>query len=98
MLESALNTLLEGRQVPVDRITLQKDDNNVYKRYWSQLQMTLKNMLAVALPTNTKKPLATSQQSTLPSGDLNKLKDLYRLSLKATEFTQLQAIHKLWAS
>ncbi|CAI9266684.1 unnamed protein product [Lactuca saligna] len=98
MLESALNTLLEGRQVPVDKITLQKDDSNVYKRYWSQLQMTLKSMLAVALPTNTKKPIATSQQSTLPSGDLNKLKDLYRLSLKATEFTQLQAIHKLWVS
>ncbi|CAH1443069.1 unnamed protein product [Lactuca virosa] len=98
MLESALNTLLEGRQVPVDKITLQKDDSNVYKRYWSQLQMTLKSMLAVALPTNTKKPIPTSQQSTLPSGDLNKLKDLYRLSLKATEFTQLQAIHKLWAS
>ncbi|KAI3736715.1 hypothetical protein L2E82_26699 [Cichorium intybus] len=98
MLESAFNSLLEGRHVPVDRITVQKEDCRVYERYWSQLQMILKSMVAVTLPAATKKPVANSQQTTLPSVDLNKLKDLYRLSLKATDFTQLQAIHKLWAS
>ncbi|XP_024972285.1 uncharacterized protein LOC112511096 [Cynara cardunculus var. scolymus] len=100
MLELALNSLLEGRHVPVDRITLQKDDCSVYERFWSQLQMVLKRMLAVVLPATTKKSVATSQQTAndLQSGDVKKLKDLYRLSLKETDFSQLHAIHRLWVS
>lgn len=94
MLESALNSLLEGRQVPVDRITLQEDDCRVYERFWRQLQMTLKCMLSVALPTTTKKSVAATQQM----GDVKKLKDMYMLSLKDTNFSQLHAIHKLWVS
>ncbi|XP_071737832.1 uncharacterized protein [Rutidosis leptorrhynchoides] len=95
MLESALNSLLEGRHVPVDQVTTQKDDYRVYERFWSQLQMTLKSMLAVALPSTTKRPSASSNQQT---GDVKKLKELYMLSLKANDFSQLHAIHKLWVS
>ncbi|KAF5809406.1 putative tetratricopeptide-like helical domain superfamily [Helianthus annuus] len=94
MLESALNTLLEGRHVPANGITLQKDDCRVHERFWGRLQTTLKSMLSVALPAATNKSVASSQQT----GDANKLKDMYMLSLKATEFSQLHAIYKLWVS
>ncbi|KAL8252724.1 hypothetical protein R6Q59_036417 [Mikania micrantha] len=95
MLESALDSLLEGRHVPADRITLQKDDCGVYDRFWGILQMTLKSMLSVAFPAVTNKSLAASSQKT---GDVNKLKELYMLSLKATDFSQLHAIYRLWLS
>ncbi|KAI7729447.1 hypothetical protein M8C21_026086 [Ambrosia artemisiifolia] len=94
MLESALNSLLEGRHVPADKITLQKDDCSVYERFWGRLQTTLKSMLSVALPAATNKSVAPSQQT----GDVNKLKNMYMLSLKATDFSQLHAIYKLWVS
>lgn len=97
MAVSALNILLEGRHVPVDGISLQKGDcERVYERFWSQLQLTLKSMLSVAVPSTTKKSqIAASHQT---GGDIKKLKDLYMLSLKATDFSQLHAIHNLWAS
>ncbi|KAJ9560319.1 hypothetical protein OSB04_005479 [Centaurea solstitialis] len=100
MLELALNSLLEGRHVPVDRVTLQTEDCRVYERFWSQLQMVLKRMLAVALPATEKKTAAASQQTAnaLQPGDVKKLKELYRLSLKETDFSQLHAIHRLWVS
>ncbi|PWA87447.1 hypothetical protein CTI12_AA131020 [Artemisia annua] len=99
MLESALNSLLEGRHVPAaDKTTLQKEDCKVYERFWSQLQMTLKSMLTMARPGTTKKPLACSEQTASQSGDVKKLKELYMLSLKATDFTQLHAIYRLWVS
>ena len=99
MLESALNSLLEGRHVPAaDKTTLQKEDCKVYERFWSQLQMTLKSMLTMALPGTTKKSLACSEQTASQSGDVKKLKELYMLSLKATDFTQLHTIYRLWVS
>ncbi|XP_076900260.1 uncharacterized protein LOC143554375 [Bidens hawaiensis] len=94
MLESALNSLLEGRHVPADKITLQKDDSTVYERFWSRLQTALKSMLSVALPAATNKSVTPSQQT----ADVKKLKEMYMLSLKATDFSQVHAIYKLWVS
>lgn len=94
MLESALNILLEGRHVPADKITLRKDDSTVYERFWGRLQTTLKSMLSVALPAVTNKSVTPSQQT----ADVKKLKEMYMLSLKATDFSQVHAIYKLWVS
>nr|XP_043612546.1 uncharacterized protein LOC122584449 [Erigeron canadensis] len=93
-LESALNSLLEGRHVPVDRAASKNEDFRVFERFWSQLQMTLKSMLAITLPASAKKSVVSFQQT----GDVKKLKELYKLSLKTTDFSQLHAIYRLWVS
>ncbi|KAK9053789.1 hypothetical protein SSX86_024863 [Deinandra increscens subsp. villosa] len=95
MLKSAVDSLLEGRHVAIDRITLEKDDDGaVYERFWGRLQVTLKRMLSLALPAATNKSVAPPQQT----GDVKKLKEMYMLSLKATDLSQLHAIYKLWVS
>ncbi|GKF15343.1 hypothetical protein Tco_0056805, partial [Tanacetum coccineum] len=99
MLESALNSLLEGRHMPVaDETTLQNEDYKVYERFWSQLQMTLKSMARMVVQGTTKKSLACSEQTASHSGDVKNLKELYMLSFKATDFTQLHGIYRLWVS
>ncbi|PWA38910.1 hypothetical protein CTI12_AA577150 [Artemisia annua] len=52
----------------------------------------------MALPGTTKKSLACSKQTASQSGDVKKLKELYMLSLKAMDFSQLHAIYRLWLS
>ncbi|GKD16494.1 hypothetical protein Tco_1205652 [Tanacetum coccineum] len=94
MLESALNSLLEGCHMPVaDETTLQNEDYKVYERFWSQLSMP-----RMVVPGTTKKSLACSEQTASHSGDVKNLKELYMLSFKATDFTQLHGIYRLWVS
>lgn len=94
-LESALTCMLEARHVPVD--ALGKDNPKICDKYWSQLQMLLKKMLSVSLcPTKSS---ANSQHSaSSKSADAGKLKELYKMSLKYTDFSQLQVMHDLWTS
>lgn len=104
MLESALIMLLEGRRISEGKVpnSLRNDDSKVYEKFWSQLQMLLKKMLGVgvALPNSTNKSSSASSKQNQPSNseDVRKLKELYRLSLKATDFSQLHAMHRLWMS
>ncbi|XP_060216625.1 uncharacterized protein LOC132644085 isoform X1 [Lycium barbarum] len=97
LLESALTCMLEVRHVSGD--TLSNDNLKICDKYWSQLQMLLKKMLSVALCPTTNKSSANSQQSASnKSADTGKLRELYKMSLKYTEFSQLQVMHDLWIS
>ena len=90
MLESALTHLLEGCHVSEETASdsLKNVNAEVYAKFWSQLQMLLKRMLASA---NKNKPSLSSQQNpSTRSGDVG--------SLKSTEFSQLHAMHHLWTS
>ena len=100
MLESALSLLLEGRHILEETISYSfKNEEQVYAKFWSQLQMVLKRMLATTLSANTSKSPLTSQQSLSGrSGDVGKVSELYKMSLKSTEFGQLHAMHRLWTS
>ena len=100
MLESALSLLLEGRHILEETISYSfKNEEQVYAKFWSQLQMVLKRMLATTLSANTSKSPLTSQQSLSGrSGDVGKVRELYKMSLKSTEFGQLHAMHRLWTS
>lgn len=64
--------------------------------------MLLKQMLAMTLPANTNKSSLSAQQSlsgrSALSADAEKLKELYKMSLKSKEFGQLSAMHHLWTS
>ncbi|KAF3661618.1 putative subtilisin-like protease-like [Capsicum annuum] len=96
-LESALTYMLEARHVPGD--SLSGGDVKICEKYWSHLQMLLKNMLSVSLCPTTNKSSANSQHSaSSKSADAGKLRELYKMSLKYTEFTQLQVMHDLWIS
>lgn len=111
MLESALTLLLEGRHIYELAISnaLKSEDlvyanalkceDSVYAKFWSQLQMLLKRMLAMTLPANTNKSSLSSQQGLSGrSADVGKLKELYKMSLKSKEYDQLNAMHQLWTS
>ncbi|KNA20041.1 hypothetical protein SOVF_056010 [Spinacia oleracea] len=108
MLESALSCLLEGRHVS-EQLHTTNGTSDVCARFWRQLQKLLKEMLAsslsagsdkmaVASPTGQNKmAVASSTPSSKRSGDVEKLKELYKRSLKSPDFSQLQSMNNLWA-
>ncbi|KAF8405789.1 hypothetical protein HHK36_007866 [Tetracentron sinense] len=102
MLEAALSRLLEGRHISGEPIadSLSNGNSEVNAKFWSQLQVLLKRMLAVALSATANKssvePQTTSTNNR--SGDVGKLKELYRMSLKPIDLSQLQAMYELWTS
>lgn len=101
MLESALCHLLEVRHVSSG--SLKNENPEMYAKFWSQLQMILKRMLAMTLSTRTGKSQHSFQQSVVSSssrwsGEVGKLRELYKMSLKFTELGQLHAMHQLWTS
>ncbi|XP_057490656.1 uncharacterized protein LOC130776439 [Actinidia eriantha] len=99
MLESALSLLLEGRHISEETISYSfQNEEQVYVKFWSQLQMVLKRMLATTLSANTSKSLTSQQSLSGGSGDVGKVRELYKMSLKSTEFGQLHAMHRLWTS
>ncbi|XP_073123743.1 uncharacterized protein [Henckelia pumila] len=100
LLDSALTRLLEGHHLSEEASPSLNDQNpEVCAKFWSQLQMLLKSMLAASRPTKTNKFPSNIQQS--PSGkssDAKKLSELYRMSLKSADFRQLSTMHRLWTS
>ncbi|CAA3013262.1 uncharacterized protein LOC111372473 [Olea europaea subsp. europaea] len=97
-LESALSLLLEGRNISENK-SLSNDNPEICAKFWSQLQMLLKSMLATTRSTKTNKSSVSPQQTPLnKSVDANKLRELYKISLKSTNFSQLHDMHRLWAS
>ncbi|KAL6202685.1 hypothetical protein ACLB2K_026390 [Fragaria x ananassa] len=104
MLESAVSCLLEGRYLSseTDSNFLKSVDSEVHAKFWNQLQMVLKKMLVVTLSAGGNK-FSVSQPRQLQtisnrSGDAEKLRELYKISLKCTELSQLGAMHTLWTS
>lgn len=100
MLESALAHMLEGRHVSdTDADTFSTSYPELHAKYWSQLQMLLKKMLATTLSSSANKS-SPSQSSSTPSkfGDGGKIRELYKMSLKGADMVQLHAMYGLWIS
>ncbi|KAK6939760.1 hypothetical protein RJ641_029291 [Dillenia turbinata] len=102
MLESALSRLLEGRHLceESESCPVRNDDPEAYTKFWSELQAVLKKMLTGALAATGNKS-STAPQPTSSSNraaDISKLKELYKMSLKCTDFSRLHSMHKLWIS
>ncbi|CAD5314556.1 unnamed protein product [Arabidopsis thaliana] len=95
MLESALSRLLEGRHISKTYAeSLRTEDPKLYTKFMAQLQMVLKRMLALSLPSEG----ANKSQTCGRSGDSGKLRELYKTSLKSTNLCDLNAMHALWTS
>ncbi|KAL9245487.1 hypothetical protein vseg_019133 [Gypsophila vaccaria] len=97
MLETALSCLLEGRHV--SEVLLSESSENslseIGTKFWRQLQALLKMMLASSLPRTPNKAAYHSPASKR-TGEIEKLKELYRMSLKNTDFRQLEIMHRFW--
>ncbi|KAI4352868.1 hypothetical protein L6164_007079 [Bauhinia variegata] len=100
MLESALSYMLEGRHVSdTNADTFSTRFPELHAKYWSQLQMLLKKMLGAALSLSANKSSSSQASSTCSrSGDGGKIRELYKMSLKATDMLQLHAMYNLWIS
>lgn len=100
MLESALSHMLEGRNISETTFdSLKVDYPDLHSKFWGQLQMLLKKMLAAALSGGANRPPAShSTPSSNTSGDAGKLRHLYGKSLKSSDFSQLNAMYSLWTS
>ncbi|KAA8538631.1 hypothetical protein F0562_028175 [Nyssa sinensis] len=101
MLESGLTRLLEGHHVSekTSSHSLRNENPEVCNKFWSQLQTLLKRMLAATVSANSNKSSHNPQQTASNrSGDVEKLRELYKMSLKSTDFSQLRAMHSLWTS
>lgn len=100
MLDSAFTTLLEGRHVSKDEIpeSLQSESKFVYKHFWRQVQSVLKKLLSVSLSSSTNKSSVKSEQSNSTRPGEGKLRQLYKISLTPTDFSQLHEIYSLWIS
>lgn len=98
-LESALLHLLEVRHLSENK-SLYNDNPEACSKFWKELQALLKKMLSMAISaTTSQKTVANSQQASMKkSGDVAKLRELYKISLNSTEFSQLHVMHMLWTS
>ncbi|XP_061350050.1 uncharacterized protein LOC133295260 isoform X2 [Gastrolobium bilobum] len=99
VLESALAHMLEGRHVSdTNADTFSTRYPELHAKYWSQLQMLLKKMLAMTLsPSANKSPCQPSSTSSR-FGDGGKIRELYKMSLKGTDMVQLDTMYSLWIS
>ncbi|KAF3973161.1 hypothetical protein CMV_003399 [Castanea mollissima] len=96
MLESALSCMLEGHHVSdKDSDTFRTSYPEIHEKFWKQLQMLLKKILAMTISTSANKSAPVSQPNTVSnrSGDAEKLRELYKMSLKFTDMSQLHAMH-----
>ncbi|GAV66050.1 hypothetical protein CFOL_v3_09561 [Cephalotus follicularis] len=99
MLESALSRLFEGRHISeANSDSLRLDYPELHTKFWSQLQMLLKKMLAATLATSKSKSSIAQPSPSNMSEDSGKLAELYKMSLKSTDLCQLHAMHALWIS
>lgn len=100
MLELAFSRMLEGRHISdYDAESLKTKYPEIHSKFWNHLQMLLKKMVAMTLPTGSSKSSA-SQSHMAPnrSGEASRLRELYKMSLKPTDFTELHKMHTMWTS
>ncbi|XP_019433065.1 PREDICTED: uncharacterized protein LOC109339960 [Lupinus angustifolius] len=100
MMESALANMLEGRLVSDTNVdTFSTNYPELHAKYWSQLQMLLKKMLATTLSSNANKSSLSQSSSTFTRfGEGGKIRELYKMSLKGADMVQLYAMYDLWIS
>ncbi|CAM8998950.1 unnamed protein product [Rhodiola kirilowii] len=99
-LETALSCLLDGRRICEETSSGHPKDDipDVYTKFWSQLQLLLKKMLGSAMSVGGKKSAPHPVSDSNKSKEVGKLKELYKMALRSTDFTHLHAMHKLWTS
>ncbi|KAM7266438.1 hypothetical protein ACFE04_004335 [Oxalis oulophora] len=100
MAESALCHLLEGRHLSeASSNSLKCEYPELHSRFLRQLQLLLKNLLAATLKTSTCKTSSSAQSNvSSKSTDPGKLKELYKMSLKTSDLSELHAMYNLWTS
>lgn len=98
MMEASLSHLLEGRRISETASNaLKADYPDMHSKFWTRLQTVLKKMLASAISAGQGK-LSFSTGTLSKACDSGKLKELYRISLKFSDFSQLHLMHSLWMS
>ena len=93
--------MLEGRHISEkDLDSFRTNHPDIHAKFWSQLQMLLKKMLAVtsSAGANKSSPVSQPNQVSNKAGDAVKLRELYKMSLKSTDMCELHAMHVLWTS
>ncbi|KAK7277286.1 hypothetical protein RIF29_18437 [Crotalaria pallida] len=95
VLESALAHMLEGRLVSD---TFSSSYPELHAKYWSQLQMLLKKMLAATISSCANKSPSQPSSTSSRFGDGGKIRELYKMSLKCSDIDQLHAMYDLWIS
>jgi len=91
--------MLEGRHVSdTTEDTFSNRYPELHAKYWSQLQMLLKKMLATLLSSSANKTTCQPSSTSSRFGDGGKIKELYKMSLKGTDMIQLHNMHNLWIS
>ncbi|XP_027365878.1 uncharacterized protein LOC113872488 isoform X2 [Abrus precatorius] len=99
VLESALAQMLEGRHVSdTNADTFSTTYPELHAKYWTQLQMLLKKMLATILSSSANKSLGQPSSTSSRYGDGGKIRELYKMSLKGTGMVQLHSMYSLWIS
>lgn len=99
VLELALVHMLEGRHVSdTNTDTFSTRYPELHAKYWIQLQMLLKKMLATILSSSANKTPSQPSSTSSRFGDGGKIKELYKMSLKGTDMIQLHKMHNLWIS
>lgn len=100
MLELAFSRMLGGRHISdADADSLKTEHPDIHSKFWNHLQMLLKKMVAMTLPTSASKSCA-SQPQTTPNrcGEASRLRELYKMSLKSSDLRELHKMHTIWTS
>jgi len=91
--------MLEGRHVSdTNADTFSTNYPELHAKYWNQLQMLLKRMLATILSSSANKTPCQPSSTSSRFGDGGKIKELYKMSLKANDMIQLHNMHNFWIS
>ncbi|KAK7393010.1 hypothetical protein VNO78_21460 [Psophocarpus tetragonolobus] len=99
VLESALAHMLEARHVSdTNGDTFSVSYPELHAKYWSQLQMLLKKMLATVLSSSANKSPCQTSSTSSRFGDGGMIRELYKMSLKCTDMVQLHSMYNLWIS
>lgn len=95
MLDSAVTILLEACHVSESsKKSFERDTPELSAKFWMLLQILLKNMLSKALRIQKSSP--DSDQLKERSMNPRKLRELYRMSLKSSGFSDLQDMFSIW--
>ncbi|XP_022993425.1 uncharacterized protein LOC111489444 [Cucurbita maxima] len=100
MLELAFSRMLEGRHVSdTDADSLKMKYSEIHSKFWNHLQILLKKMVGMTLPTSSGKSSASQPHMTPSrSGEASRLRELYKMSLKSNDLRELQKMHTMWTS
>ncbi|XP_023550026.1 uncharacterized protein LOC111808337 [Cucurbita pepo subsp. pepo] len=100
MLELAFSRMLEGRHVSdTDADSLKTKYSEIHSKFWNHLQILLKKMVGMTLPTSSGKSSASQPHMTPNrSGEASRLRELYKMSLKSNDLRELQKMHTMWTS